>query len=391
MSATDPLQPIPRLLFPASLALCVVSAGLFVTALAVAERGATSGQEALTEIRVTEKVCDPMSLTLPAGRQSFRIHNAAQTRPLEWEILDGVMVVAERENIAPGFSADLAVRLMPGEYQITCGLLSSPRGTLTVTATDQSLAEQKQPPVRAMIGPLSEYTVRMMRDAGRLQKTLAKLCAAIEAGDLAKARELYAEARGQWRRIQPVAGRFSDLSQRLDPSPRYLAGGEDDPAFTGFHRLEGVLWGTAPEDAATADATVTAMVVDAALVSARMKDFAPAPADIAEQSAQFAAHLADAVIPEGDNAHSGQDGAELAAALAGLQASAGLLEPFLSTGHPDLQAGLGQSFAALSQRIAALPADYRETPRADRAALAAGFTQLSELLREANRAMGLEA
>lgn len=387
MSATEPLQPIPRFLLPASLALCLASFGLFVVALGLAERGTDpAGAGTLTEIRVTEKVCDPMALTLPAGRQAFRIHNSAATRPLEWEILDGVMVVAERENIAPGFSADLAVRLLPGEYQITCGLLSSPRGTLTVTATDQSLAEQKQPPVRAMIGPLSEYKVRMMRDAGRMQKTLAKLAAALEAGDADKARSLYAEARDHWRRIQPVAGRFSDLSQRLDPSPRYLAGGEDDPAFTGFHRLEASLWAGRAGGAEVAQA----MVEDAALLAARMKDFAPTPADIAEQSAQFADHLAEAVIPGGDNHHSGRDGAELAAALAGLEGSAGLLAPFLSSGHPDLQRKLTEGFAALSARIAALPADYRQTPPEDRAAIAADFSRLSALLREANRAMGLE-
>lgn len=387
MSATDPVQPIPRLLLPASLALCALSFGLFVSALAFTERGQREAGESLTEIRVTETLCDPMALTLPAGRQSFRIHNAAATRPLEWEILDGVMVVAERENIAPGFSADLAVRLVPGEYQITCGLLSSPRGTLTVTATDQSLAEQKQPPVRAMIGPLSEYKVRMMRDAGRMEKSLTKLSEALTAGDTEAARSLYAKARAEWRHIQPVAGRFSDLSQRLDPSPRYLAGGENDPAFTGFHRLEASLWGNRDGGAEVA----AAMASDAALLSERMKEFAPAPADIAEQSAQFAAHLAEAVIPEGENAHNRQDAAELAAALAGLQGSAGLLEPFLAAGHPDLQNRLTEAFATLEAGVSALPADYSAASPETRAAVAAGFSQLSSLLREANRAMELEA
>ncbi len=387
MSAPEAMRPIPRYILPASFTLCMVSLGLFVAALSFAERGPHNGGEGLTEIRVTEKLCDPMELTLPAGRQGFRIFNAAETRPLEWEILDGVMVVAERENIAPGFSADLAVRLLPGTYQITCGLLSSPRGTLVVTPTDASMAEQKQPPTRAMIGPLSEYKVRMMLDSGRMAKALAKLSDTMAAGDLDLARSEFIEARALWRRIEPVAGRFADLSERIDPSPRYLDAGVDDPAFIGFHRLEASLWGDRPGGAEIA----ASLAQDGATLAARMKDYTPAPADIAGQNAQLAAHLADAVIPEGENPDNGQDGPELAAALGGMKASAGLLKPFLSTGHPELQAKLDAEFASLEAAIAALPTDYRTTPAQARTDLAAGFTRLSALLTEANQAMGLEA
>ncbi|WP_312526949.1 imelysin family protein [Paracoccus sp. (in: a-proteobacteria)] len=387
MPAAEPLRPIPRLILPASLGLCLFSLGLFVTALTLSERGHDPNTPGLTQIRVTETLCDPMELTLPAGRQGFRIFNAAQTRPLEWEILDGVMVVAERENIAPGFSADLAVRLSPGEYQITCGLLSSPRGKLIVTATDQSLAEQKQPPTRAMIGPLSEYKVRMMVDAGRMQKSLTKLSDALVAGDLDNARSQLLEARASWRRIEPLAGRFSDLSERIDPSPRYLAQGVDDPAFTGFHRLEASLW----QDRPGGPETAAALVRDSADLVNRIKDYAPAPADIAGHSAQYAAHLADSVIPDGEDAQNGQDGPELAQALASIKASTGLLKPFLSNGHPLLQEQLDGEFSALEAAIAALPADYRTTPAQTRSDLAAGFTRLSALLAEANQAMGLGA
>ena len=82
---------------------------------------------------MTAEACEPNELTVPAGRRSFEIHNRSD-RPVEWEILDGVMVVAERENIAPGLKSTLEARLRPGDYDITCGLLSNPRGGLHVTA-----------------------------------------------------------------------------------------------------------------------------------------------------------------------------------------------------------------------------------------------------------------
>ena len=45
-------------------------------------------------VTVTVGRCDPQTITLPGGRRSFEIVNASD-RPIEWEILDGVMVVAE--------------------------------------------------------------------------------------------------------------------------------------------------------------------------------------------------------------------------------------------------------------------------------------------------------
>ena len=68
---------------------------------------------------------------MPAGKTTFKIKNAS-TRRLEWEILKGVMVVEERENIVPGFVQSLTATLDPGTYEMTCGLLSNPKGTLTV-------------------------------------------------------------------------------------------------------------------------------------------------------------------------------------------------------------------------------------------------------------------
>jgi iron uptake system component EfeO len=49
--------------------------------------------------------------------------------------------------------------LQPGDYAITCGLLSNPRGTLHVTPTAASDAPPKRPSMVAFVGPLSEFRV----------------------------------------------------------------------------------------------------------------------------------------------------------------------------------------------------------------------------------------
>jgi iron uptake system component EfeO len=54
------------------------------------------------KVTVNDKQCEPMKVTVKAGKTQF-IQNHSQ-KALEWEILKGVMVVEERENIAPGFT-----------------------------------------------------------------------------------------------------------------------------------------------------------------------------------------------------------------------------------------------------------------------------------------------
>ena len=82
---------------------------------------------------ITDKGCEPNALAVPAGRTLFKIKNASK-RAIEWEILQGYMVVEERENIIPGFVQNLTATLEPGHYGMTCGLLSNPKGTLKVDA-----------------------------------------------------------------------------------------------------------------------------------------------------------------------------------------------------------------------------------------------------------------
>ena len=85
----------------------------------------------IVNVGVTDEACEPMQLTVKRGKTQFLIKNNS-ARAVEWEILKGVYVVEERENIAPGFSQKLTAKLEAGKYEMTCGLLSNPHGVLIV-------------------------------------------------------------------------------------------------------------------------------------------------------------------------------------------------------------------------------------------------------------------
>src|SRR4051812_34603663 len=99
------------------LALLLASAAS-LSGQALGQADAAPAAPAAVGITITDKGCEPNRISVPAGKASFTIRNASR-RAVEWEILNGVMVVAERENIIPGFVQPLTATLDPGDYQMT--------------------------------------------------------------------------------------------------------------------------------------------------------------------------------------------------------------------------------------------------------------------------------
>ncbi|WP_433771089.1 iron uptake system protein EfeO [Pseudomonas putida] len=224
-----------------SVIVMIAAGGLFYYAskMAAAKRQANHDEVVVT---IAAHSCEPNALSVPAGRSSFRIVNRSD-RAVEWEILDGVLVLEERENIAPGLSQVINANLAPGNYTITCGLLSNPRGTLQVTPTAASDAAAKaRPSMVAFVGPLSEFRVYLSSQGTALIKAVGALQQAIETGDLSQAQALYAPARAAYQRIAPAAQRVAELDNDINARADYFEKREQDPAFIGFHRLEYALF-----------------------------------------------------------------------------------------------------------------------------------------------------
>ncbi|MCP1518386.1 iron uptake system component EfeO [Pseudomonas migulae] len=224
-----------------SVIVMIAAGGLFYYAskMAAAKRQANHDEVLVT---IHPHSCEPNALTVPAGRASFRIVNRSD-RAVEWEILDGVLVVEERENIAPGLSQVINANLLPGDYAITCGLLSNPRGTLHVTPTAASDAAAKaKPSMVAFVGPLSEFRVYLSSQSTALIKAVTALEQAIEAGDLSQAQALYVPARSAYQHIAPATQRLAELDNTINARADYFEKREQDPGFVGFHRLEYALY-----------------------------------------------------------------------------------------------------------------------------------------------------
>lgn len=334
-------------------------------------------------VNVGAHACDPNAITIPAGRSTFEITNASE-RVVEWEILSGVMVVAERENIAPGLRQTLTATLAPGSYEITCGLLSNPRGTLQVTSSQAYADEAAHPTLKAFIGPLSEYKVYLAMQGAALVEATAQLAEAIKAGNLKQARALYKAARAPYNRIEAVTDRIADLKNAIDPVADYLEKREQDPAFTGFHRLEYGLFTVGSTQGL--EPFADKLVADVTALKQRLPQTKLAPEDLAGSAGNLAARMAQQSAKP--------NLAEMEDNLAGLDKMIALLRPVLAPAAADVAADVDAKLAAAKASLEKLKgADGLPAPdKVDVAAqqtLAKAFEYLAGALSQINVALGL--
>jgi iron uptake system EfeUOB component EfeO/EfeM len=342
-------------------------------------------------VTVTDETCEPAELTVPAGKSTFRIHNASQ-RPLEWEILDGVMVLAERENITPGLNATLTERLKAGTYDITCGLLSNPRGRLTVVATAASEAAKAAPELRYFIGPLSEYQVYLSRRTNELIAATAALSETVAGGDVEGAKAAWLAARQPWRQMAPVTGRIGDLANSMDPLAEYLEKREADPGFTGFHRIEYGLWAQGSTEGLAPVAS--RLAAEAGTLKDRLKQVKLEPADLGGNAAALAGRVADQATGS-QTPYSHGDLPEFSADLDGIAESALVVEPLVREADPATADALTAAIESARKTLDGFKVDgafpsYDTIDDAGRKAISEAFARVAAAAGAINPTIGLE-
>lgn len=204
------------------------------------------------EVTSTDAACDVSAATAKSGTLTFQVSNES-SQVSEFYLLadDGLRIVGEVENIAPGASRTLSVVAQPGEYFTLCkpGMVGDGVGQAAFSVTGEAVAatgddaEQKQQAVGL-------YAAFVKDQVEKLVPAIDEFVVAYESGDDAEARTLFPQVRAYYERIEPVAESLGDLDPRIDyREVDAVAEGLD---WTGFHRIEKDLWVPA-KDALNAD------------------------------------------------------------------------------------------------------------------------------------------
>lgn len=126
-----------------------------------------------------------------------------------------------------------------------CSSDSSDGGSDTSAASTSSGASATTS-AAAAANPLAEkagdeYKAYAVAQVDELIAAVKVFTDAVRAGDLKAAQDSYATSRMPWERIEPLAELIPDIDGKVDSRVDDFAN-EDDPAFTGWHRLEYLLF-----------------------------------------------------------------------------------------------------------------------------------------------------
>ncbi|MFJ2973330.1 iron uptake system protein EfeO [Kluyvera sp. NPDC087067] len=343
------------------------------------------------KVTVNDKQCEPMSITVNAGKTQFIIQNHSQ-KALEWEILKGVMVVEERENIAPGFTQKMTANLQPGEYDMTCGLLTNPKGKLIVKG-EATADAAKANALLDLSTAITAYKAYVVEQTAELVKGTQAFTDAVKAGDIEKAKSLYAPTRQYYERIEPIAELFSDLDGSIDAREDDYEQKAADPKFTGFHRLEKALFGD--NSVKGMEQYATQLNSDVLELQKRINELAFPPSKVVGGAAGLIEEVAASKISGEEDRYSHTDLWDFQANIDGAQKIVNLLRPQLQKENSALLAKVDANF----KKVDAILAKYRtkdgyetydKLTDADRNALKGPVTTLAEDLAQLRGILGLD-
>jgi iron uptake system component EfeO len=342
--------------------------------------GSGSREIALT---LTDAGCAPERIKVSAGPATFRVTNGGTSKVSEMELKDeSGTILGESENVVEGVPGQFSLNLQPGRYVVSC-----PNGDTEDQGTLVATGEAGGQPSGASAALLARATASYRRyvegRVSRLRSGVERFRAALEAGDLARAKALYGPVRRPYEAVEPVAESFGDLDPRIDARVNDVP---DAHHWTGFHRIERSLWehGTIEGTAGYAEQ----LTEDVRTLERKVRTIKLQPAQIANGSVELLNEVATSKITGEEERYSHTDLSDFQGNLEGSRTAFDVLRPALrESGDEALAQTIDERFAAVQSGLNAYRADtplgfalYGELAPADRRRLAQQVDALAEPL-----------
>lgn len=353
----------PLLLLGAATLLALGAAPSFAAdagAVAPVENGAS--QVAVTLTGDNGGTCALDYATAKAGPVTFSVTNKTATALTEIELMSDNRILGEKENLAPGLPpVSFTVTLGGGNYQLYCPGAAVDKVAFTVTGEAAQAAGTAAELLAAGARGYANYVDGVV-DA--MATAVDRLKAAIDAGDLDKAKAEYAQARSFYERIE------SDVDGFVLPGfkPTDNAGNLDylidmrasnlDPAvgWHGFHAIERDLF----EAGRITDGTrqlAAELKTNVAALDKLVRGLTYKPEDLGNGAAALLEEVQSAKISGEEEAFSHFDLVDFSADIEGAQQAFAFLRPGLEKIDPDLTKRVAEQFATVN----ALLDTYRDS------------------------------
>ena len=227
--------------------VCLLVLGLASACVANQPPGGSGAGTATIAVESSATECKVERAEAPSGTLAFSVRNTG-TDVTEFYLLaeDGLRVISEIENVGPGLTRELVVRVRPGSYVTACkpGMVGDGIRSAFTVKDFGTVIEPTGDVAQQLTEAETSYVAYVKDQAGTLIAGTKTFADAYTAGDDELARELYPDVRVHWERIEPVAESFGDLDPLLDAREADLAEGD---TWSGWHYLEKDLWPPTPD------------------------------------------------------------------------------------------------------------------------------------------------
>ncbi|WP_354643675.1 iron uptake system protein EfeO [Kitasatospora camelliae] len=334
----------PRSTAAALLILAVAGAAL--TGCSEKKDGAASADA--VQVNASDTACELSKTTFPAGHVQLEVTNKGSKTTEVYVYAEGDKIVTERENIGPGTKASITAEIKAGTYQVACkpGMVGDGiRTAITVTGEGGGDAAKKDPRLDAAVEAYRKYA---QEQADATIPAVEAFVAAVKAGDVEKAKALYAPSRIGWERTEPIAESFGDIDPKTDVREDGLEAGQD---WTGWHRLEKALWAdgkAGADEAKLADQ----LLVDLKDWQKRVASAEITPTSMGNGAKELLDEVATGKVTGEEERYSHTDLVDFAANVEGARKAYELLKPVVSAQQPDLAKTLDGEFDALQGLLA---------------------------------------
>jgi iron uptake system component EfeO len=314
--------------------------------------GGGAGAAQTVAVTVTAAGCAARPASVPAGPVVFNVRNtnADDVDEIELAKTGDEDILASRENLKPGATRVFALRLAAGSYSLNCEGATNGTGPLTVTG---SATEPTLTPAQKAIA--DSYHTYALGQADQLITKTKTFTDAIRAGNMAAAMDAYGPAHMIYENIEFIGDHVDD--GRLDTAiDAREAAAQESPgglaAWTGFHRIEKLLWGQHTMTGGAALATR----LDADLVTFRRLLFSHSftPAELANGAGASIDESLDVHLPAAEDHYSGTSLWDVAGKVESAREIFSLLSPGLAQSDTGVNDQVSAALTNLTGQLTAL-------------------------------------
>lgn len=243
-----------------------------------------------------------------------------------------------------------------------------------------------------LVQPIADYKIYVQENLDKLEKDTKAFTAAIRAGDLKKAKELYAPTRVTYEKIEPIAELFSDLDGSIDSRADDHEQAEKSEDFTGFHRIEYTLF--TGNTTKGLDKLADKLDADVTELKGRVQNLTVPPEKVVGGAAALMEEVAATKISGEEDRYSHTDLWDFQANVDGAKKIVDLLQPLVKKENPDLITKIDANFKTVDGILAKYKTktgyeSYDKLTDADRKALAGPVNTLAEDLSTLRGTLGL--